>query len=152
MKIKICVLVFLCSCILVLWGCAGISGKGKELQTSTLLEPQAMLKFNDVPVPVGFRLLSGDSYSFESAGMRVGLLKYQGKAKIEQVVNFYKEQMPMYNWSLLNVVEYGERLMNFARENETCIVNLSPKGNTIIATISLGPKSQIPKKSEKPVK
>jgi hypothetical protein len=61
--------------------------------------------------------------------------------------------MPMFNWSLLNVVEYGERLLNFERENETCIVNLMPKGGKVTVTISLGPKSQsLSRKAEKPVK
>ena len=146
------VFVFLCSCVLVLWGCAAMSNKGRQIRTPALLEPQAMLKFNDIPIPVGFKLLSGDSYSFESSGMRVGLLKYQGKANVDQVVNFYKEQMAMYNWNLLNIVEYGERLMNFARENETCIISLLSKGNTVVVTVSLGPKSQVPKKPDRPVK
>jgi hypothetical protein len=50
-------------------------------------------------------------------------------------------------------VEYGERLLNFERENETCIVNLMPKGGKVTVTISLGPKSQsLSRKAEKPVK
>jgi hypothetical protein len=102
---------------------------------------------------MGFRSLPHGSYSFESSNVRVGVLKYQGKADAEQVVNFYKEQMPMYNWFLLNAVEYGDRILNFDRENETCIVNLQPRGNNVIVTISLGPKSQVPsKKAKKPIK
>jgi hypothetical protein len=125
-----------------------------DMDKTPLLEPSAMLKFSDVPVPAGFKILSEKSYSFESpGGMRVGVLKYQGKANPDQVVNFYKDQMPMYNWSLLNVVEYGERLLNFERENETCIISLLSKGKRVTITISLGPKSQIlPAKSAKPVK
>lgn len=145
-------ILFLAISFFVLVGCTTTFNKDKQLGSPALLEPQAMLKLSDVPVPTGFKLLPQDSYSFESAGVRVGLLKYQGKANIDQVVNFYKEQMRMYNWNLLNIVEYGQRLLNFEREAETCIISLLPKGNTIIATISLGPKSQMPRKSEKPVK
>lgn len=144
-------------CILDFMGCAAISKKDSAAQPPALLEPQAILKFGDVPVPVGFKLLAQDSYAFESSGVRVGVLKYQGKASPDQIVNFYKEQMPMYNWNLLNVVEYGERLMNFDRENETCIISLSIKqslikNNLVTITISLGPKPQIPRKPGKPVK
>jgi hypothetical protein len=60
--------------------------------------------------------------------------------------------MPMYNWNLLNVVEYGERLMNFDRDMETCVISLAPKGNSVTITISVGPKPQIPKKSKQPIK
>lgn len=150
---KILVIGLVGSWFIGLVGCAAITKKDKITSAApAMLEPQAMLKFADVPVPVRFKLLWQDSYAFESGGVRMGVLKYQGKANPEQVVNFYKEQMPMYNWNLLNIVEYGERLMNFDRETETCIISLSPKGNSITMTISLGPKAQIRRKSDKPVK
>jgi hypothetical protein len=148
---KIFVLLFYCS-IVLLFGCVALSKRGKASEGPTLLEPQAILKFGDIPVPVGFKLLSGDSYAFESSGVRVGALKYYGRAQADAVVTFYKEQMPMYNWQFLNAIEYGERLLNFERENETCIIRLLPKGNATLITISLGPKSQIPKRASKPVK
>lgn len=145
----------LCSiCCLVIANLAGCASTAndKDISGPALLEPQAILKFSDIPVPVGMKLIPQDSYSFETTGVRVALLKYQGKAPADLLVNFYKEQMPMFNWNLLNSIEYGQRLLNFEREQETCIVNLSPKGSATIVTISLGPKSQIPKKQDKPVK
>jgi len=57
----------------------------------------------------------------------VGVLKYQGKTNPDQVVNFYKEQMAMYNWNLVNIVEYGQRLMNFERENEPVLLPWSQR-------------------------
>lgn len=130
-------------CIISLTGCATLFQKDKNANLNAPLEPQPLLKFYDIPVPAGFKLLIKDSYAFESTGMRVGVLKYRGRAHPDRVSNFYKEQMPMYNWRLLNIIEYGERLMNFERENETCIVNLLPKGSTVTITISLGPKSKM---------
>jgi len=149
---KLCLTALLAFSIFCLMGCAGMSKREGGSSTSGLLEPSTMLKFSDVPVPAGFKALVQDSYSFESSGVRVGVLKYRGKADPDQVVNFYKEQMPMYNWVFLNVVEYGDRLINFERENETCIISLLPKGSHVTITISLGPKSQPYKKANKPVK
>ena len=138
--------------VIMLCGCARFARKDTIPGNKSLLEPEAMLKFSDIPIPEGFKLLAEDSYTFESAGVRVGILEYQGKAKVEQVVNFYKDQMPLYNWNLLNVIEYGERLLNFEREQETCIVRLLPKGNNITIAIALGPKAGIkPKKADKPI-
>jgi len=118
-----------------------------------MLEPQASLKFIDLPVPVGLKPLPLESYSFENSGFRVGVLKYRGNAAAEDVVNFYKEQMRMYNWSLINAIEYGQILLNFERENESCIITLLPKGKSLTLIISLGPKSQnMPKKTKQPVK
>jgi hypothetical protein len=136
--------------IFLLTGCTAFSKKDKS--STGVLEPQALAKFADVPVPAGFKILPEESYSFESSGVRVGVLKYRGKANVEQVENFYKEQMPMYNWNFLNVVEYGERLLNFDRESETCIISLLSKGSQVNITITLGPKSQMRKKSDKPLK
>ncbi|MCU0652441.1 MAG: hypothetical protein MUC39_05825 [Candidatus Omnitrophica bacterium] len=148
MKLKLFFLLLTLTCVCI--GCAGTQ-KQPPINES-VLEPQAMLKFSDVPVPMGFKMLLRESYSFQSGGVRVGLLKYQGKGNIDQVINFYRDQMPMYNWNLLNIIEFNERLLNFDRENETCIVSLLPKGNTIILTISVGPKAQNSKKGNRAVK
>lgn len=148
-KIKIRLILYLCIAGMLIPALAYSKNK-PELSA---LEPAETVKFTDIPAPAGFRLLPAESYSFESAGVRVGFLKYQGKAAIEQLVSFYKEQMAMYNWNLLNIIEYGERMLNFDRENETCIINLLPKGKTVNITVSLGPKSQnLPKKAKEPVK
>lgn len=152
MKKAIFVLAFISFLALTLSGCALFSKKDKEIGSPALLEPQAVLKFTDIPVPVGFKLLPQNSYSFENSGMRVAVLKYRGKANPDQVVNFYKEQMPMYNWTLLNIIEYGDRLMNFDRESETCIISLSARGNTVDITASLGPKPQVTRKPKQPIK
>jgi hypothetical protein len=133
----------LISIIFLLAGCTTIYSRDQGISNNpSLLEPQTKIKFSDLPVPGGFKLLAQESYSFEAGGVRVGLLKYQGKADVDQVINFYKEQMAMYNWELLNVVEFGQRLMNFDRESESCIISLSPKGKNITITISVGPKTQ----------
>lgn len=140
-------------CAVLLFGCAELPQKNQSTINPALLEPQAVLKFPDLPVPVGFRPIPQESYSFESGGVRVGLLKYQGRAFVDQVVNFYKEQMVMFDWNLINSVEYGQRMLNFDREGETCIVNLISKGSNVIITFSIGPKAQErSKKTQKLVK
>lgn len=131
-----------------LTGCSTVSG--------TQLKPQSILKFSDLPIPAGLKPLPQRSYAFENTGVRVAVLKYQGRANIDQVINFYKEQMPNYNWNLVNITEYGQRLLNFERENETCIITMQVAGfwnEDTLVTISLGPKSQaLPKRSKQVVK
>lgn len=150
MNKSILIILTVCFSLTGMLGCASLSNKDSSPQT---LQAQSLLKFSDLPVPVGFKISAKDSYSFESSGMRVGLLRYKGKATTDQVVNFYKEQMPMYNWSLLNITEYGDCIMNFEREQESCIINISPDGSSSIISLAMGPKSQItPKKTKKPIK
>jgi hypothetical protein len=57
--------------------------------------------------------------------------------------------MPMYNWRLLNVTEYIDRVLNFDRDNETCIITLSGRGSSVTITIFMGPKSQGPARKSK---
>jgi len=124
-------------------GCTTFSdNRDPKLASTGSLKPQSILRFNDIPVPAGLKPLPLESYSFESSGVRVGALKYLGKANADQIVNFYRDQMPMYNWNLVNIIEFGQRLMNFERESESCIITMQPKGSNVILTISLGPKSQ----------
>ena len=137
----------------LLSGCTTISdGSDPKLSGADSLKAQSVLKFSDVPVPSGLRALPLESYSFESSGVRVGVLKYTGKHNADQIVSFYKDQMPMYNWTLVNLVEYGHRLMNFEREGESCIITMQPKGSSTVVVISLGPKSQVQQKKAKIIK
>jgi len=153
MKKKVLIFMLLATFAFFFLGCTMITEDKSMSSNPATLEPQPMNKVSDIPVPSGFKSLPAQSYYFESSGVRVGVLKFQGKADADQIVNFYKEQMAMYNWNLLNVVEYGDRLLNFDRENETCVITLLIKGRTVIITVSLGPKTQnMPRKAAKPVK
>jgi len=146
MRRGILLLAVTCFCLLGILGCASISGDATTAQT---LQAQSILKFSDLPVPAGFKMLTKGSYAFESSGLRTGLLRYQGKATPDQLINFYKEQMPMYNWVLLNITQYGDCIMNFEREQESCIISITPKGSSCIISIAMGPKSQAnPKKTK----
>ena len=136
---------------IVLLGCTSFSKKDMATGVATL-EPSVMLKFADIPVPKGFKFLPQDSYAFQSGNVRVGVLVYVGRATAEQLVVFYQEQMPIYNWNFINVIEYGKRLINFDRDNESCVISVEPKMLNTRVIISLGPKQPSPNKSEKPVK
>jgi len=144
----LCLVIFCCLFATALCGCKTVS--------ESRLEPQTIVKFSDLPVPAGLKPLPKVSYSFENAGSRVAVLKYQGRANIDQVINFYKEQMPLHNWNLINIIEYGQRLLNFEKEDETCIITIQVAGfwnEETMVTISVGPKSKgLNKKAKEPIK
>jgi hypothetical protein len=113
------------------------------------LESSAMLRFNDIPYPAGFKILADRSFILESGGVRAGVLRYTGKADAESVVCFYKTRMPSYNWALLNVLEFGDRMLNFERQNESCVVTIKSKGKGVEISVSLAPKSPMPVPTQK---
>lgn len=113
-------------------------GEGRELGVASLL------KFEDVPIPAGFRILPDQSFSFQNDLTRVGILRYAGRAKSERVIQFYKEQMPLYNWQFVNMIEYDRSLLNFEKGDQVCtvtveggitktglVVAVAPKGNQL---------------------
>lgn len=102
----------------------------------------ANLRFEDLPVPVGFKLIKEGSFIFQTEGARVALLKYSGWAKEQKLVEFYKAKMPIYGWRLLNAVEYGRSVLNFERGGQTCIVTIEPRGMKRVVTLAVSPKSK----------
>ena len=131
--------------ILFLSGCAtftkgrsqsAISPKANQLEVSTLL------KFDDLPVPDGFKFIANESFAFQTQGVRVGLLKYEGRANPDAVVKFYKDQMPLYNWKVVNLIEYGRRVLNFEKNGQTAVVTIDAKGNRVSLTLAVSPRSE----------
>lgn len=133
---------FIFMSVLLLTGCA-TSGtvSDDDIKAPKTLDVSTALKFVDIPVPSGFRMIASQSFTFENDVLRVGILKYKGRAKGGQVVNFYKNQMPLYNWRFTNMLEYGRRILNFEREDQNCIIIIEPQGMSTFVTITVAPKS-----------
>ena len=132
-----------CLCIVLsfgICGCVSLS-RGSASMEKPPLEVAAMLKFANIPVPAGFNFLTNDSFAFQNDAFRVALLKYTGKGNIEEVVSFYKEQMPLYRWNSVDIVEYGQKTLNFQRPDEACTITIDSKGSKSTITISLAPRS-----------
>lgn len=107
-------------------------------------------RFDDVPYPSGFKLLGKDTFVFQNDNTRIGSVRYEGKAKASDIIMFYKDNMPLYNWNLLNVVEHGTRFLNFDKGNESCIISVEEHAfGKAIVTASLTPKSSSPMVSGK---
>ena len=139
------ILIILCS-ILFISGCANMPMRRSESDSEINGAPMGLavasrLKFDDVPVPNGFRIIREDSFIFQDSSVRIGLIKYAGRPNVEDLVNFYKDQMPLYNWNLINIVEYGRAVINFEREDQTCIVTVEPYTTKTVLTIAIAPRS-----------
>ena len=130
-------------------GCATTGGsssselEGDEAYAPAGLAAAAKLRFSDLPVPRGFKLIKDKSFVFQTEETRVALLKYSGRAGLPELVDFYREQMSLCSWRLLNVVEYGKSVLNFERAQQSCIVSIEPGGmRRKIITISVAPRAK----------
>lgn len=142
-KIKFLVLSF---CLLVfLAGCVTLpkdESAGDTEKNKASLSVAPILKFEDIPVPAGFKLLDKESFAFQNDKSRVALLKYYGGQNAEQVLVFYKEQMASFNWSMVNIIEYDKKVMNYENSEESCIITIQPQGGKSAVTVALSPKSR----------
>ena len=128
--------------VIMFSGCASVdSYKSDSTDSYKALDVSIALKFEDVPVPSGFKPVVRDSFAFENDVLRVGILKYSGRVNPDNVVNFYKDQMSLYNWRFLNIVEYQRRIMSFERDDQTCTILIEPSGMGTLLTISVAPKA-----------
>ena len=138
----------LVACLLMvafLCGCTGMGGSSSYSGSPSeprMLDVSTMLRFKDVPAPSGFNVIEQESFAFQNDVTRVALLKYIGSRPIDEVVLFFKEQMPMYNWSPINIIEYERRILNYEKEGESCIVTIEARGRKSVVTIAISPKSR----------
>jgi hypothetical protein len=131
--------------MLMVSGCAAMSDSRSYGSTSAVessLNVATILRFDDVPVPSGFKSIEHESFAFQNDVTRVALLKYVGTRNIDQIVAFYKEQMPLYKWNPINIIEYERRILNFEKESESCIISIEAIGRKNIVTIAISPKSR----------
>jgi len=113
---------------------------GEPVRIERQLGVSTNLRFDDVPTPDGFNIIRDQSFIFQDASTRVGLLRYSGRATVTQIVAFYKTQMALYNWDLMNMLEHANITMNFTKGDENCIVTLEPLATKTLLNIVLAPK------------
>ena len=150
-KIKFLVLGFQLLALVLLAGCATFpqsESSSDAEQNKVTLSVAPILKFDDIPVPSGFKIMEKESFAFQNDKSRVALLKYYGGQTADQVVAFYKEQMASFNWDLVNIIEYDRKVLNYDNSEESCIITIQPQGGKSMVTVALSPKSR-PIKAQK---
>lgn len=133
--------------ILAAGGCA-TTGRGPTAVSGEAVKNLAIastLRFDDIPVPAGFLQLPKESFVFQTESVRAGVLRYEGRADPESVMEFYKQQMTAYNWQPVNTIEFGQKQMSFEKPGQSCVIVIEGTRSKSIVTISVGPKSEKPK-------
>lgn len=85
------------------------------------------VQFADIPVPSAYSILTNQSYSFQGALFRNGILKYQGPVEYAFAINFFRGQLPARGWKLEKTERGSDsRIMYFSKGQEKLIVIVSP--------------------------
>lgn len=142
-KVIVAAIVFFA--LTIIGGCATPAYRGStassEMEKSLVVA--SSLRFDDVPIPSGFVSIPTESFIYQTENIRAGLMRYEGRSSPEAVMQFYKEQMPVYNWQSVNIIEFEKKQLSFEKTGQSCIVIIEGfKNGKSIITISIGPKSE----------
>ncbi len=158
-KTKVFSLCLLCCLVLNVCGCAS-SGRNRrsrddryevEYSESSMPEEKkdinidpSNLKFEDIPIPKNFKIDIDDSFVFKNDFLRVGIVRYssKGKGDITTVTNFFKKQMPMYDWEIISSIEYFKSILTFSKDDQSSVVIIEPVGGKIAFTIASAPQNR----------
>ena len=102
---------------------------------TTTLDPTrsvsiARSQFDDIPVPEGLQIitLGNRSFTYERGVVRVGRLEYSGPVAGDDVVGFYRANMPLqpYGWTLTEEKrEDASTSMPFRKGSAKCVLSIS---------------------------
>ena len=84
-------------------------------------------RFEDIPLPPGMTLNRGQSFIYETRTTRAGLLIYEGKGEMEKLANFFKQQMPHYQWRLVSNFEINNVMLTFIKEGWNSVICILPQ-------------------------
>jgi len=128
--------------LLLTSGCQGLSGGGG---TTTVAQgppasPVQHTMLQNIPVPVGFRVVPERSVGRESGQFRVAQFEFEGSTNPDAVARFYSEYMPAAKFTLRQKrFDNGQYFMRFESDTEECNVRIGTRSSKTLLVIDVGP-------------
>ena len=100
-------------------------GCGEKREAAATTAPAVNPRLRDVPVPAGFKFKTGQSSDRAVGGFRLVRHLYEGGATVRQVSEFYRRNMPVLGWRMIeeNFVS-GRRRLLYDKGNDTCHISV----------------------------
>jgi hypothetical protein len=124
------------------YGCVNLfSSRTVQEQKPEMKQPiLTSYQFEDIPLPPGMTLNRKESFFYETREIKTGLFIYEGRGQMEQLSNFFKQQMPKYQWRLVSNFELHNVMLNFIKEGWSSIIYIIPQqGEKKRIEIRVGP-------------
>ncbi len=136
----------------ILSGCAQqIENPGKIMPGSPTVEDTQSTElqrtqFTDIPVPVGFELVTrgNRSFSFQGGDVRLAKYRYWGMQSPEVVAAFYRRTMSLdtYGWSPLSEsTEDGTSTLAFVKNPDSCVVTIHEEDGATVIRVNVSPQN-----------
>jgi len=112
----------------------------REREPERLPSVATTYRFDDIPLPAGMTLNRKESFVYETRTTRTGLLVYEGKGEMERLTNFFKQQMPNYEWRLVSNFELHNVMLTFIKDGWSSVIYILPQDDeTKRIEIRVGP-------------
>jgi len=131
--------------LILLPGCAttlkDVSSK-EEATDVKLLKPQPLpvyYDFEDISIPPELTLDKERSFIYETSIIKAGILVFKGRIDVSSLVAFFHENMKKNNWVFINSFKYKGYILNFQKEDKSCLITLYDKAFNTIVEVRVGP-------------
>ncbi|MBI4712216.1 MAG: hypothetical protein HY762_02760 [Planctomycetes bacterium] len=78
----------------------------------------------DVPVLANFAYMPQNSVVYINGNVRTAIIKYVGSARTEDIINFYKIQLPKNGW-MEQISSASKQVMLFRKGREKCQIDIN---------------------------
>jgi hypothetical protein len=139
---------------LAMCGCESGGGSGPAVAQGPPASPVQHTMLQNIPLPVGFRMVPERSVARESGQFRVAQCEFEGATSPDAVTRFYVEYMPTAKFTLRQKrFDNGEYLLRFESDAEECNVRVRPSKSQTILVIDIGPlaKGSAERESQPPL-
>ncbi len=102
--------------------------------------PRQHTMLENIPIPVGFRMVPERSVARESGRLRVAQCEFQGSTVPEHVAAFYQNYMPSAKFALKQRrLDNGEYKLRFESDSEECNIYVKPAKTSTVLVVDIGP-------------
>lgn len=99
------------------------------------------LQFDDLPVPQGMEHVREQSFAYQHGSTRSANLAYQGNVSADDIVDFYRRELPRYQWELGMVLgDRYDRTLQFTKGDEMCEISVRLNRGITHLSIRVGHK------------
>ncbi|MBG0790596.1 MAG: hypothetical protein H0S80_08890 [Desulfovibrionaceae bacterium] len=99
-------------------------------------EPNYYLDFDDIMLPKEIDYVNDGSYRLDNAKFKASIMKFKGRVKILELVQFFINNMTKDNWTLVsNNKASDSHILNFEKFNKSCVIQIDDKFATSVTTI-----------------
>lgn len=124
---------------LALLGACGSSSTSGGAESGAPATTHPFSQFPDVPVPSDARLTVDKTLVFGGRNAWIGQLALTTSSDPHATFNFYKQELPRYNWIEVTSIRAPTSVLTYTREDRVLAIQIRPStfwGSELVLTVS----------------